>query len=101
MVLSKVGTIILLVTIWFTLYLTNWLNNALKANNVIDNVITEGCFSEEICLSYEKIRKLPTLTNASMAPTRDMETLHRSPRNALHTITGPRTIIALSYGNQA
>ena len=60
-----------------------------------------GLFSEEIGLPYEKVRKLPTLSNASMAPTRAMETLRCSPRNALRTITEPRTIIALSYGNQA
>ena len=65
------------------------------------NVATESCFSEKIGLSYKNVRKLPILANASMAPTRDMETLHRSPRNALCMITGPRTIIVLSYGNQA
>ena len=37
----------------------------------------------------------------SMTPTRAMETLHRTRCNALRTIITPRTIIALSYENQA
>ena len=61
-----------------------------------------GLFSEEIGLPYEKVRKLPTLSNASMVPTRAMETLHSQLKQCIaHDHWAAHTIIVLSYGNQA